>query len=57
VSFLALLALLFIGLKLGGVIAWSWWAVLAPLWAVPAVLASMAVFAGLCFLVKKMGQA
>lgn len=26
------LAVLFIGLKLTGVIAWSWWFVLAPLW-------------------------
>jgi len=31
-SFLSLLALLFIGLKLGGVISWSWWWVLAPIW-------------------------
>lgn len=31
-SFLPLLALLFIGLKLTKVIAWSWWWVLAPLW-------------------------
>lgn len=31
--FLPLLALLFIGLKLAGVIAWSWIWVLAPLWA------------------------
>lgn len=27
-----LLALLFIGLKLGGVIHWSWWWVLSPWW-------------------------
>lgn len=27
-----LLTLLFIGLKLGKVIDWSWWAVLSPLW-------------------------
>lgn len=31
-SFLSLLALLFIGLKLGEVITWSWWWVLAPIW-------------------------
>ena len=30
-----LLFLLFLGLKLGGVIGWSWWWVAAPLW-VPA---------------------
>lgn len=32
ISFCGLLAILFIGLKLGGVIAWSWLWVLAPLW-------------------------
>jgi hypothetical protein len=32
ISFLGALALLFIGLKLGGCIDWSWWYVLLPLW-------------------------
>ena len=32
VGFLGLLAVLFIGLKLTGVITWSWLWVLAPLW-------------------------
>lgn len=32
-SFLGLLTILFIGLKLGNVINWSWLWVLAPLWA------------------------
>ena len=32
VGFGRLLALLFIGLKLGGIINWSWWWVLSPLW-------------------------
>ena len=32
VGFAGLLTLLFIGLKLGGVITWSWLWVLAPLW-------------------------
>lgn len=32
IGFFGLLAILFIGLKLGGVINWSWWWVLAPLW-------------------------
>ena len=44
-SFLTLLALLFIGLKLGGVITWSWWWVLAPLW-VPWLIAIL-IFIGL----------
>ena len=36
IGFFGLLAIVFIGLKLGevGVVAsWSWWAVLSPLWA------------------------
>lgn len=32
VSFLGLLAIVFITLKLTNVISWSWWWVLAPLW-------------------------
>ena len=31
-SILTLLTVLFIGLKLGNVIDWSWWWVLSPLW-------------------------
>ena len=32
ISFLGALGLLFIGLKLGHVIRWPWWAVTLPLW-------------------------
>lgn len=32
ISFPTVLFLLFLGLKLGGVIDWSWWWVTAPLW-------------------------
>lgn len=32
ISFLGMLAILFIGLKLANVITWSWWWVTAPLW-------------------------
>lgn len=38
VGFTGLLLLLFIGLKLGGVIDWSWWWVTAPFW-IPLLLA------------------
>ena len=31
-AFVPLLTILFIGLKLTGHIAWSWWWVLSPLW-------------------------
>lgn len=37
ISFGGLLAIVFITLKLCGVISWSWWWVLAPLW-IPFVL-------------------
>lgn len=41
IGFLPLLAILFIGLKLGGVIAWSWWWVLSPLWIPGAIVLSI----------------
>lgn len=31
-SFVELLTILFIGLKLGNVIDWSWWWVFSPMW-------------------------
>ncbi len=34
----SLLGLLFVGLKLGGIIGWSWWWVVSPFW-IPPVLA------------------
>ena len=35
INFLGLLAILFIGLKLGHIITWSWWFVLSPLLIAP----------------------
>jgi len=32
IGFCGLLTVLFVGLKLTGYIAWSWWWVLSPLW-------------------------
>ncbi|MBA4282216.1 hypothetical protein [Ralstonia sp.] len=32
IGFAGLLTILFIGLKLSGIIDWSWWWVLSPLW-------------------------
>ncbi len=43
-GFLTLLGLLFIALKLTGVITWSWWLVLLPLYFGVAILA--AIFLG-----------
>lgn len=46
ISFGGLLAILFIGLKLGGVINWSWWWVLSPLW-IPFVIVFAIAFIAL----------
>ena len=45
VSFMGLLAILFIGLKLAGYITWSWWIVTLPLWGGSAVIISLFVIA------------
>lgn len=45
VSFASLLGLLFIGLKLGKVINWSWWWVTLPLWGSAALLMAVAIIA------------
>ena len=34
----SLLLVLFVGLKLAGVIAWSWWWVLSPIWIPSAIV-------------------
>lgn len=38
IGFLGALTILFIGLRLGGAIGWSWWWVLSPMW-LPMVIA------------------
>lgn len=38
ISFVSALALIFITLKLCGVITWSWWWILSPFWVVLAVV-------------------
>lgn len=45
ISFIGLLLIAFIVLKLTGVISWSWWLVLSPLWVVPCFI----VVAGFIF--------
>lgn len=42
IGFCGLLAVLFIALKLTGVIGWSWWWILAPIW-IPAIIIMAAV--------------
>jgi hypothetical protein len=48
-AFFSLLLLLFIGLKLGGIIDWSWWWVMAPFW-IPCCVAAIA---GIAYLVAR----
>lgn len=50
-AFSALLLLIFITLKLSGVIAWSWWWVLSPVWVVAAIAALFTAFGLISMLV------
>lgn len=52
IGFLGLLAVLFIGLKLTGHIAWPWWLVLSPLLPT-AVLLVLVLVAGAVTVVKR----
>ncbi|MBP3885686.1 MAG: hypothetical protein J6D54_12240 [Olsenella sp.] len=49
VGFLSLLGLLFIGLRLAGLIDWSWWVVLSPIWVQLAVLMACFVILGVVY--------
>lgn len=52
IGFTGLLTILFIGLKLGHVINWSWWWVLSPIWIIwGAVLAAIGIGVLLAILV------
>jgi len=44
IGFTGLLGILFIGLKLGGIIDWSWWYVTMPLWIPFAIIAVVLIF-------------
>ena len=46
-----LLTVLFIALKLGGVIAWAWWWVLSPIWISIALVVGMLSIAGILLVV------
>lgn len=50
--FIALIALVFITLRLCGVIAWSWWWVLSPIW-IPVVMGITITLIGLVVMLKK----
>lgn len=54
IGFMGMLAIVFIALKLMKVITWSWWWVLAPLWAPLLIIMSMMVI--LSFLESKQNK-
>jgi hypothetical protein len=49
IGVLGLLGVLFVGLKLGGVINWSWWWVTAPFWGGFALWAVIVVVGAMFF--------
>lgn len=53
VGFTGLLAVLFIGLKLTGYIAWSWWWVLSPIWISAGLAVVLLGIVGVVWLTKK----
>ena len=50
-SFMSMLFLIFLTLKLTNYIDWSWWAVTAPLWAPAALVLVIGVIAGFIYTV------
>ena len=50
---LEVLAIVFIVLKLCGVITWSWWWVLCPIWGQFVILALILIFIGIRVLLDK----
>ena len=53
IGFSGLLAILFIALKLTGVIAWSWWWVLAPIWIPFVIVVFVLIIAGIVIIANK----
>lgn len=51
ISFLGALAIVFIALKLMGVITWSWWWVTAPLWGGLAIAVVLLAVAAILYMV------
>jgi len=47
IGFFGLLTIVFITLKLCGVIAWSWWWVLSPFWIPLAIILVLAAIVGI----------
>lgn len=56
IGFFGLLAIVFIVLKLTGVINWSWWWVLAPLWLPASIFFVIALFALIMYFIFQRGK-
>lgn len=52
ISFLGMLGILFIGLKIAGIIDWPWYLVLAPLWIPAAIAVALAVILFMIYKLK-----
>ena len=52
IGFFGVLALIFITLKLLGVITWSWWWVLAPIW-IPSAIAILIILVVVIYAILK----
>jgi hypothetical protein len=55
IGFTGLLTVLFIALKLTGVIAWSWWWVLSPIW-ISFLLVAVILTATFAFVILRKGK-
>ena len=53
IGFTGLLTIVFITLKLLGIITWSWWWVLSPIWISLALVLLIIVIIGLCCVFDK----
>ena len=55
-SFPEVLAIVFVVLKLCGVITWSWWWVFAPIWICWGVVILVIVVLAILYLIRKFGR-
>jgi hypothetical protein len=55
-SFTGALTILFIGLKLGNVIHWSWWWVLSPIWISLSIALFVLLIVGMVFLISELSK-
>lgn len=51
ISFFGAMFLLFLGLKLSGIIAWSWWWITIPLWG-PLLIAAVGIIICIIYVIK-----